>query len=156
MNPMYWRPGICCALIGMLAANPAMAVDEDEAIDTGTSIELIDGRLEHSTGFIIDRTVTNFGAQFVRDFSQAWRTMTNTDAVDLTIVEKPSARWGSTIFVEHNNQAIARVFLQAGRSAAIKPVAENTARYMAGKLADNSLLGLLTRDPDLGNEELPR
>jgi curli production assembly/transport component CsgE len=128
---------------------------DDEPIDSGASIEVVDGRLEQSTGFIVDRTITNFGAQFVREYAQAWRAEENTAGIDLTIVEKPSARWGSTILIEYNSHALARIFLQAGRSAAIKPLAENAVHYVAGKVADNSLLGLLTLDPDLGKDELP-
>ncbi len=139
-----------------IGAYPAVAGEDPEALDDASSIELTDIPLEQATGFIVDRTVTNFGAQFVRDFSQAWRTLGTTENIDLTIVEKASARWGSTIFVEHNNHPVARIFLQAGRSAAIKPLAENAARYMATKVADNSLLGLLMRDPDLAPDELPR
>lgn len=152
--PSASRRVLIAGLFLVMACSRAGA--EDEPLEAGGSIELFNAPLEQATGFVVDRTVTNFGAQFVRDFSQAWRTLGSTESVDLTIVEKPSARWGSTIFIEHNNHPVARIFLQAGRSAAIKPLAENAARYMATKVADNSLLGLLMRDPDLANDELPR
>lgn len=155
MSPISarWLVLVSSALIGAASCH---AGAEEEPLEAAGSIELFNAPLEQATGFVVDRTVTNFGAQFVRDFSQAWRTLGSTENVDLTIVEKPSARWGSTIFIEHNNHPVARIFLQAGRSAAIKPLAENAARYMATKVADNSLLGLLMRDPDLANDELPR
>jgi curli production assembly/transport component CsgE len=143
-------------IIGLSAPLPGLADEEDEPLEPTSSMELMGIPLEQATGFIVDRTITNFGAQFVHDFSQAWRTLGATENVDLTIVEKPSARWGSTIFIEHNNHPVAHIFLQAGRSATIKPLAENAARYMASKVADNSLLGMLMRDPDLASEELPR
>lgn len=132
------------------------ANDDTAPIDSGVSIELTDGRLEQGGGFIVDRTITNFGAEFVRDFSQVWHAQPTHEGVDLTIVEKPSARWGSTILVEHNNQPVARIFLQAGRSASIKPLAENAAHYVASKVADNSLFSLLSRDPDMDKDELPK
>ncbi len=155
MNPLsdYRLVLIAGLLLGVVSGR---AGAEEEALEASGSIELFNAPLEQATGFVVDRTVTNFGAQFVRDFSQAWRALGSTENVDLTIVEKPSARWGSTIFIEHNNHPVARIFLQAGRSAAIKPLAENAARYMATKVADNSLLGLLMRDPDLAGDELPR
>ncbi len=156
MKPAACIRSMIGLLLGLLVASPDWASDEDGLLDEGLNIELIDARLEQAGGFIVDRTITNFGAQFVRDFSQSWHSYPGMDGVDITIVEKPSARWGSTILVEHNNHAIARVFLQAGRSAAIKPLAENTARFVAGKVADNSLFDLLSRDPDLDRDELPK
>lgn len=142
-------------LLCLCPALPVSAADEDEPIDSGALAELANGTLEQATGFIVDRTITHFGGEFVRQFAQFWRTQPDTASVDLTIVEKPSARWGSTVFVEHNNRPVARVFLQAGSSSAIRPLAQNTAQYMAGRLANIALLNRLASDPDLGKEELP-
>jgi curli production assembly/transport component CsgE len=145
------------ALGCLIAAAPAlaMAAEDDGPIDLGALIELANGALEQTTGFIVDRTITSFGAEFLREFALNWRAQGGTEGVDLTIVERPSARWGSTIIVEYNSQAVARVFLQAGSSTAIKPLALNTARYMAGRVADNALAGLFAQDPDFAIEELP-
>lgn len=146
--------GLLC--IALLAPNIVRAqVDDANPIDDNAAIELSGTQLDAASGFIVDRTITNFGAEFVREFSHAWRTEPGTEKLDLTILEKPSARWGSTIFVEYNGHAIAKVFLYAGRSATIKPLAIDTAHYMAGKLADQALMSLILHDPDLGKEELP-
>lgn len=146
---------VTCAFGLSLLAATSFAVEDDNPIDAGTQVEFSNGALEETGGFIVDRTITNFGVLFVREFAQAWRALGATDGVDLTIVEKPSARWGSTIFVEYNNHPVARVFLQAGSSASIKPLAVDTALYMAGRIADNALLKVMTADPDLAGEELP-
>ena len=146
---------VTCVLGLFFTAATSLAAEEDSPIDVGTQVELFNGTLEEAGGFIVDRTITNFGALFVREFAQAWRAQGATEGVDLTIVEKPSARWGSTIFVEYNNHPVARVFLQAGSSPSIKPLAIDTALYMAGRIADNALLSVITADPDLAGEELP-
>lgn len=146
--------GLLCAGL-LFAAMAARAADDEVPIDSGTSIELSGTQFEYATGFIVDRTMTHFGAAFVHDFSTAWRSQTGTDGVDLTIIEKPSARWGSAITVEYNNRPAAKVFLYAGRSATITPLAIETARYLAGKVADQRLMSQILRDPDLGKEELP-
>jgi curli production assembly/transport component CsgE len=127
----------------------------DGPIDQGALIEQVDSAFEQATGFVVDRTMTNFGAEFLREFALAWRAQGSHEGVDLTIVERPSARWGSTIFVEYNGQAVARVFLRAGSSTSIKPLAQNAASYMAGRVAENSLAALFSQDLDLGKEELP-
>jgi curli production assembly/transport component CsgE len=131
------------------------AAEDDSPIDVGRMIELSGSDLEKTTGYIVDRTMTNFGGEFIRAFADAWRAQGGGDGVDLTIVEKPSARWGSTVFVEMNNRQLVRVLLQAGRSADIKPLAQQTAQYLQRQIADASLLRSLTRDDDLGKEDLP-
>ncbi|MBD5805378.1 curli assembly protein CsgE [Azoarcus sp. Aa7] len=146
---------VVALLIAFCPPLPVAAANEDGPIDSGALTELANGTLEQATGFIVDRTITHFGGEFVRQFAQFWRTQADTGSVDLTIVEKPSARWGSTVIVEHNNRPVARVFLQAGSSNSIRPLAQNTAQYMAGRIANIALLNRLAVDPDLGKEELP-
>ena len=121
----------------------------DEAIDRGAIDETRLPALEQASGFIVDRTVTNFGAEFVRQFSQAWRDLPGTGEFDVTIVERPSARYGSLVVVEHDNRPVVRAFLYAGRSGTIGAVAQASAEYVARQLSDNALAGLLLKDPDL-------
>ena len=127
---------------------------EDGTIDQGMLEERRLQSLEQASGFIVDRTITNFGGEFFRVFSQAWRALPNTGELDVTVVERPTARYGSVVWVEHNQRPIARAFLYAGRAAAIKPIAEATAEYVAQKLADDVLAGQLFEDPDLARQGL--
>jgi len=140
------------AFAGLLSAiSPAGAVDAVN-IDSGVLEERGRPGLESAFGFIVDRTITHFGAEFVRYFSQEWRDQPGTEAIDVTIVERPSARWGSIVFIEHNQRPIARVFLYAGRSATIRPLAAAAARHVAVHVSDNALAALITRDPDLAKD----
>ena len=55
-------------------ANPAQAqLPLEEEFDTDTPFEDVSPMLERETGFLVDRTITNFGATFVREFAHAWR-----------------------------------------------------------------------------------
>lgn len=146
---------LVCAVVAVLGATGIArgAGFDNGIIDRGVLTESGNRPLELSTGFIVDRTITHFGAEFVRHFSQAWRERSGTEGLDLTLIERPSARWGSIIFVEHNNRPEARVILYAGRSATIRPLAEQTAIYMADRLATQSLARLLIPDHDLGKPE---
>ena len=128
---------------------------DDDAFDPRLPLEETTFHLERESGFLVDRTMTNFGATFVREFANAWRARHIDEPVDLTIIEKPSARWGSLIIIEHRNQPVARIFLQAGRSTTIAPLAANSVNYLAKRLADNALLDKLFKNPDLAPEELP-
>jgi curli production assembly/transport component CsgE len=147
----------CILLAGVCAAQgiESQALDS-EPIDRGAMSEANRPDVERAVGFIVDRTVTNFGAEFFRQFSAAWREDAKTAAVDVTIIERPSARFGSQIFIEQNNRAIARVFLYAGRSAAITPLAIEAARYVGAVVTNNEVQAMLANDPDLGREELPK
>jgi len=105
--------------------------------------------LEQASGFIVDRTITQFGGEFMRVFSQTWRGLQGTREFDITIIERPTARYGSLVWIEYNNRPVARAFLYAGRSTAIKPIAIAAAEYVANKLADETLASQLFEDPDL-------
>ncbi len=143
-------------LVGLLSAAPLAGAQDLEAgeIDRGVLEERRLESLDEAGGFIVERTITQFGAEFARLFAQAWRTQPGTENLDVTIIERPTARYGSIVWVEYNYRPIVRAFLYAGRSAAIRPIAVATAEYVAQKLADDALAGLLFDDPDLAKEGL--
>lgn len=139
------------ALLAMLAlAGATRAAD----IDSGRLDERALNGLEHGGGIVVDRTITHFGAEFVREFSAQWRVRPEVADTSITIVERPSARWGSVVYVEHERRAVARVFLYAGRSATLRPLAGAAAQYVARQVADERLASVLLRDPDLAPDEL--
>jgi curli production assembly/transport component CsgE len=141
---------LSCLLLVASAAS-AQGIDEG-GIDRGALEERGLEGLDQASGFIVDRTITNFGAEFVRIFSQTWREQPGTEEFVITIIERPTARFGSLVWVEQNNRPIVRAFLYAGRSAGIRPVATAAAEYVAKKLADDAIASLLLEDPDLSKE----
>jgi len=147
-----WLRRVVC--IFFLATSFGASADDPDSIDSGILADTRRPDLEQLTGFVVDRTVTNFGGVFFRFFSDAWREQPGIEDLDVTVVERPSARFGSVVYVEHNNRPVARVFLYAGRSATIKPLAAEAARYVATQLSDNALAGLLFNDPDIAKDEL--
>lgn len=145
----FWRRLALSVALGTTCTGVAAA----EEIDSGILDESSVRWLEQGGGFIVDRTITHFGAEFVRHFAAQWRQLAAAESVDVAIVERPSARWGSLVYIEHRQRPVARVFLYAGRSASIRPLAEAAARHVATRTADDALARMLTRDPDLGKEE---
>jgi curli production assembly/transport component CsgE len=139
-------------LLVCAAAGAAWAQDVEEDIDRDLLDESKLRSLEQASGFIVDRTLTNFGGEFMRAFSQAWRELPGTNEIDVTIVEKPSARYGSLVVVEYNNRPVVRAFLYAGRASTVRPIAVAAAEYVAKQVADEALAGLLFEDPDLAKE----
>jgi curli production assembly/transport component CsgE len=134
-------------------AHSASASAEDD-LDSGL-IEERNARavFEEQTSFIIDRTITLFGSEFYRSFAETWRRLEGVAGKNLGLVERPSARWGSLIWIEHNNVHVYQAFLYPSRRADIPQLADNAARYVAARLTESELTKALFYDPDVGKEE---
>lgn len=57
-------------------------------------------------GLAINQTVTRFGQAFYNDFVKHWNDYSHLVAANLTVYERPSARWGSLIWIEHRGRRI--------------------------------------------------
>ena len=136
-----------CSLLAFAAAAPA----QEGEIDSGVLDEALLPDIERAGGVIVDRTATHFGAEFVRAFSEVWREQASASET-VTIIERPSARHGSLVWVEHNNRPVARVFLYAGRSGTIRSLGHAAARHVARQVSDDALARLLLHDPDLAKD----
>jgi curli production assembly/transport component CsgE len=133
---------------------PGISAGADDDIDSGTIGEANGYAVfEEQTSFVTDRTITLFGGEFYRYFVDTWRRLEGVAAKDLSIVERPSARWGSLVWVEHQNQQLYRAFLYPGRRADIGPLAEDAARHVAARLREGAIASVLLDDPDLAKDE---
>lgn len=59
-------------------------------------------------GIITDHTVTSVGHDFYRSFADKWG---NASRENITINERPSARWGSWITIKINQDVLYQTFL---------------------------------------------
>lgn len=107
---------------------------------------------EELRGFIVDNTISRIGHEFYRYFSDRLR---DTSALDFNLVvrERPSARWGSLVWVEHENQTIYRSFLQPN-TAELKSLAEQAADQIKDSIARQKIERLLQDSIDIGKDEL--
>ncbi|MAK85634.1 MAG: curli production assembly protein CsgE, partial [Pseudomonas sp.] len=62
-------------------------------------------------GFITNNTVSRSGHEFYLRFCERLNDISALD-FNLAIKERPSARWGVLVWVEHENQTLYRRFLQ--------------------------------------------
>lgn len=68
------------------------------------------------SGFTIDNTITRTGHDFTRFLADYRNTQfTTQNDYNLVVNERPSARWGSLIWVTLDNQEVYRRFLPPGR-----------------------------------------
>ncbi len=104
-------------------------------------------------GVVVDSTVTFIGHEFYSSFVSLWRELESNERYTLQIVERPSARWGSLVWVEYRNQRLFNAFLSPGRRDSVRSAGQDAARqaYQAAVQAD--LQRLLFHDPDLAAEE---
>jgi curli production assembly/transport component CsgE len=105
------------------------------------------------TGVVVNRTVTVQGKDFYKDFSSRW--VQNPEAAKFTISvhERPSARFGSEIWVQYRQQRMFHIFLPAARSRTRQISAEATEivlRNITRREAENRMV----TNPDMGPEEL--
>lgn len=104
-------------------------------------------------GIITDQTITRFGRDFYSGFSQAWQAPEGLDDVNLTVRERPSARWGSLVWVEYRNETVFRTFIFPGRSDP-EALGSDAARQVAERIARYRMEQLMFTDPDLAPGEL--
>lgn len=104
-------------------------------------------------GVVVNQTVTAAGQEFFHHFAIAWRERELADRYSIAVSERPSARWGSQIWVEFAQRRIFQAQLPAGR-AGLRELSERAAEAVFQKVADTEVERLLFRDPDLATDEL--
>lgn len=158
--------------LGLLAAAPLYAQDafSDKPASTGTqddSSQAPDAtdREEQArramdrmfndplSGVVVNRTVTVLGKDFYQHFSTLWRQRPESARYSVSIHERPSARFGSEIWVQYRQQPMFHAFLPPAR-AATREVSEAAVEHVLKNVSRQELERLTTRNPDLGPEEL--
>jgi curli production assembly/transport component CsgE len=104
-------------------------------------------------GVVTTDTVTLAGQDFYTWFSQAWSGIPLSDRYIVSVHERPSARYGSLVWVEYNQRRVFQAFLPVARSN-VKPVAEGAARIAFQNVMQADLTRLLFRDADMATDEL--
>ena len=111
-------------------------------------------RLDPYVGVVTDATVTIFGQEFYRTFAMAWREQPRIDRYSLAVFERPSARWGSLVWVEYAGRRVFSAFLSPSRREHIRAAGLDAAHIAYRNVVDSEVERLLFRDPDLAREEL--
>lgn len=104
-------------------------------------------------GVIVNRTVTVLGNDFYRYFATWWRQRDENNAYAISIHERPSARWGSEVWVEYRRNRIFHAFLPPARSRT-KEISEYAADIAYRNITQNELQRALFESADLGPEEM--
>lgn len=104
------------------------------------------------SGLIIDNTISRFGHDFHRYLSARLQDASELEA-DLVVRERPSARWGSLVWVEYGQRTVYRRFLQPN-AAEIEPIAAQAAQLIREEVTRSKLESLLQDTFDMDRDEL--
>ncbi|WP_028239018.1 curli production assembly/transport protein CsgE [Stutzerimonas azotifigens] len=103
-------------------------------------------------GLVIDNTISRFGHDFHRYLSARLQDVSPMD-FDLVVRERPSARWGSLVWVEYDQQIVYRRFLQPNASQ-LEEIAGQAADQVLEQINRTKLQNLLQDTFDLDRDEL--
>ncbi len=108
---------------------------------------------EEILGFTVDHTITRVGHDFARYLSDVRHREFADSEYNLTVYERPSARWGNLIWVEHNRQRVFFHFFQPN-SKDVKEKAEQAAIVIDDSVRQSRLKAMFMDTFDLERDEL--
>lgn len=104
-------------------------------------------------GMVLGQTVTVAGQDFYQGFVSLWRDKALGERYLLLIRERPSARTGSVVWVEHRGRRLLQLTLPSSRSR-IGPLCEQAVEETWQRLVDAEIEARLHGDLDLARDEL--
>lgn len=104
-------------------------------------------------GIVINRTMTVMGWDFYRNFTQVWQALYPDSQNTLTIIERPTAQFGSEIWINYLDQTIFHTFLSPTRSRA-KDESRNAVEAVHNNIEIIDAQRKFVQDADLGPEEM--
>ena len=104
-------------------------------------------------GVVVNRTITVQGQEFYQFFSMRWSYIAGDTSYTLSVHERPSARWGSEIWVEYRRDRVFHMFLPPIRSET-KAISQEAAELVLESIQEMELQRALFFSDDLGPEEM--
>lgn len=103
-------------------------------------------------GIVTSQTVTVAGHEFANHFIAEWRDKPGSERYTLALRERPSARWGSLVWIESGQQRVLQLQLPPAR-AGLKSLAESAAESAYQTILDLERQRRLVSDADLAPDE---
>lgn len=126
---------------------PATAMEQMESKESKKTI--FDDPLQ---GVIVNRTVTVLGNDFYQYFTNYWNSVNQNSRYSIAIFERPTARWGSEIWIQFRQERVFHTFLAPARQAA-KDIAEAAADIVERNIMRTEMQRMTFIDHDLAPEE---
>ena len=125
--------GVCCVVL--LLASPAVDTRAD--------------RLDQ--GMVLGQTVTVAGQDFFQYFVSLWRDKSISERVLITVRERPSARTGSVIWIEHQRHRLLQFALPASRGL-LRGLSEQAVEQLWQRLTEAEIDASLDHDSELARD----
>jgi len=103
-------------------------------------------------GLVVDRTITMVGKTFYQQFSQRRLDSVVLNNTNLVIHERPSARWGSLVWVAEGNRILYRATLPP-RLSDIDQYAQAAVEQVEDLVLRRKVMQALDRNGDLADDE---
>ncbi|WP_051933137.1 CsgE family curli-type amyloid fiber assembly protein [Massilia sp. BSC265] len=103
-------------------------------------------------GIITNQAVTVAGQEFCKHFIAEWRDKPGSERYTLAIGERPSARWGSQVWVEFAQRRLLQLQLPPAR-AGLQALAASAADSVYESILDIERQRQLVHDADLARDE---
>lgn len=112
------------------------------------------GRATHEDawGIVTNQAVTVAGQEFCRHFIAEWRDKPGSERYTIAIGERPSARWGSQVWVEFAQRRVLQLQLPPAR-AGLQALAASAADSVYESILDIERQRQLVHDADLARDE---
>ena len=131
----------------------AAAQEDSGTLEESTAAETSAGIEDEISGFNVDQTITRTGHDFAR-FMSEFRNLNYPDSdYNLTIQERPSARWGNLIWITYNNKTVFRRFISPSTNN-IRELAEEASQMIHEMVLQEKVRAAFTDHFDLGKDEL--
>lgn len=104
-------------------------------------------------GLVINRTITVLGWDFYSNFSQVWSSLYPNTPYTVTVYERPTAQFGSEIWIDYDARRVFHAFLPPARSAT-KEISTQAASSVYKTIAALAIEQALYSDVDLAPKEM--
>lgn len=104
-------------------------------------------------GIVLNQTITVGGQDFYRQFVALWRDKPLTETYAISVHERPSARFGSQVWVEYAQRRMFQSALPTSRTA-IGALSERAVETAYQGVVDTNVQRLLFQHDDLGRDEI--
>lgn len=105
-------------------------------------------------GIVINRTITVLGWDFYKSFSEIWQSLYPDSKFTLTVTERPTAQFGSEIWVSYRDTRIFHTFLSPARSGVREASRQAVNIAHQNVITIEQARKLIKSDDDLGPEEM--
>ena len=111
-----------------------------------------DAEPPRAVGVVTVQTMTTAGHDFSQHFLAAWRDQDGSDQVTLAIRERPSARFGSEVWIHYSQRTVLQLRLPPAR-AALPEIAANAVQHVWATVQRTDAERKLFHDADLAPDE---